>query len=298
MIPEDQLARWSNQGGTTNSIAAHKSIRAALEATDSIIYGRNFEIFLQGSYKNSTNIRADSDVDVVVQSNEVFYKNLSRLPIDQQAAQLRSYGPGRHDAKDWRADVENALRKKFGKALQASSGKAFHVITGPDHMTADILAAVQFKNYTFFQSLNNEHYDEGVEFVDAAGKYTVNYPKLHIKNGETKNSTSLTNGYYKPAVRLFKNARNCATDRGLLVDGTAPSYFVECLLFNAPDGCFKANASDTYVAVVNHLLANPIDTFTCQNGQLPLFGSDSTQWSVVSANLFVHALVTLWEKWE
>src|SRR5437660_7617506 len=108
MIPEDQLIRWSNQGGTANSITAHKSIRTALEATDSPIYGRDFEIFLQGSYKNSTNIRADSDVDIVVQSNEVFYKNLSRLPADQQAAQQRGYGPGRHDARDWRADVENA----------------------------------------------------------------------------------------------------------------------------------------------------------------------------------------------
>jgi len=298
MIPEDQLARWSNQGGTTNSIAAHKSIRTALEATDSPIYGRTCEIFLQGSYKNSTNIRADSDVDVVVQSNEVFYKDLSRLPADQRAAQERSYGTGGHDAKDWRADVEDALRKKFGTALRPGGGKAIYVVTGPDNMTADVLPAVLFKNYTYFQSTNNERYDEGLEFVDAAGKYTVNYPKLHIKNGEVKNSALRTNGHYKPSVRMFKNSRNCAIDRGLLLDSAAPSYFVECLLFNVPDACFTARASDTYVAVVNHLLANPIDTFTCQNGQLPLFGQDSTQWSTVNANLFVQALATLWKKWE
>jgi hypothetical protein len=188
MIPEAQLATWSNQGGTANSIAAHKSIRFALEALDSLIHDRDFEIFLQGSYKNSTNIRADSDVDVVVQSNEVFYKDLSRLPEAQRAAQERSYNPGRHNAQEWRADVEAALRKKFGNALKPGSGKAFHVVTGPGNMTADVLPAVRFKNYTYFYATNNEGFDEGLEFVDAAGNYTVNYPKLHIKNGEAKNS--------------------------------------------------------------------------------------------------------------
>ena len=129
MIPESQLVAWSNQGGTTNSIAAHKAIRSALEALDSPMYGRDFEIFLQGSYKNSTNIRADSDVDVVVQSNEVFYKDLSWLPADQQVAQKRSFIPGSHNAQDWRRVVEVALRKKFGSALKPGGGKAFYVVT-------------------------------------------------------------------------------------------------------------------------------------------------------------------------
>ena len=96
-------------------------------------------------------------------------------------------------------------------------------------MTADVLPAVQFKDYTGFQSINDENFDEGLEFVDAAGNHTVNYPKLHIKNGEEKNSPLQTNGRYKPSVRMFKNARNYMIDRRLLGDGVAPSYFVECL---------------------------------------------------------------------
>jgi hypothetical protein len=297
MIPESQLATWSNQGGTANSMTAHKSIRFALEALDSPIYGRDFEIFLQGSYRNSTNIRADSDVDVVVQSNEVFYKDLSRLPADQQAAQARSYGEGRHNAKDWRADVENALRKKFGDALKAGSGKAFHVVTGPGNMTADVLPAVMFKNYTYFASTNNEGYDEGLEFMDASGKYTVNYPKVHIKNGEARNSQQQTSGHYKPAVRMFKNARNRAVERGFFRDGGAPSYFVECLLYNVPDPCFTAGMQDTFVAVVNHLSKNVIDGYRCQNGLLPLFGTASTQWNTGDAHALIESLIRLWNEW-
>lgn len=297
MIPEAQLATWSNQGGTANSMTAHKSIRFALEALDSPLYGRDFEIFLQGSYRNSTNIRADSDVDVVVQSNEVFYKDLSRMPPDQQAAQARSYSEGRHNAKDWRADVEAALRKKFGSALKAGTGKAFHVTTGPGNMTADVLPAVLFKNYNYFYATNNEGYDEGLEFMDAAGSYTVNYPKVHIKNGEAKNSQNRTNGHYKPAVRMFKNARNRAVERGFLRDGAAPSYFVECLLYNVPDACFMVGMQDTYKSVATHLVQNAIDGYRCQNGLLNLFGPLSTQWNTGDAHALIDALVKLWNEW-
>jgi hypothetical protein len=281
-------------------MTAHKSIRFALEALDCPIHDRNFEIFLQGSYRNTTNIRADSDVDVVVQSNEVFYKDLSRIPVDQQSKQVRDYavyGPGRHNCQDWRNDVEAALRKKFGNALKAGSGKAFHVVTGPGNMTADVLPAVLFKNYTFFASTDNEGFDEGLEFADAAGNYTVNYPKVHIKNGEAKNSQQQTNGHYKPAVRMFKNARNRAVERGFLRDGAAPSYFVECLLYNVPDACFTSGMQDTYKAVVTHLVKNVIDGYRCQNGLLNLFGPLSTQWNTGDAHALIDALVKLWNEW-
>jgi hypothetical protein len=299
MISENQLVTWSNPGGTDNSQRAHTSVRNALEALDSPIRDRDFEIFLQGSYKNSTNIRADSDVDLVVQLNEVFYKDLSRLPADQQAKQVRDYavyGPGRHNAQDWRRDVEAALRTKFGNALKQGNGKAFHLVTGPGNMTADVLPAVLFKNYTFFAATNNERFQEGLEFADPAGNYIVNYPKIHIKNGEAKNSQQQARGHYKPAVRMFKNARNRAVERSFLRDGDAPSYFIECLLYNVPNECFTAGMQETYAAVVNHLSGTVIDAYLCQNGLLNLFGSASTQWNTIDARAFIHALARLWNE--
>jgi len=297
MIPEDQLTRWSNQGSTANSIAAHNSIRNALEANDSHLNQRDFEIFLQGSYRNSTNIRADSDVDLVVQYNNVYYRDLARLPADQRQRYENSHHTVEYGAVQWRADVERALRAKFPGAVQLGGGKAFHVVTGPGSMTADVLPALLYKQYTYFQSVDDEGFDPGIKFADSAGQVTLNYPKLHIENGEAKNSVFQTGGRYKPSVRMFKNARNCAADRNLLFDGAAPSYFVECLLFNIPDECFTASVQDTYTAVVNHLCANAIDGYDCQNKQLPLFGLDSTQWNTFDATAFVEALVTLWNEW-
>jgi hypothetical protein len=298
MIPEDTLTAWSNQGGTFNSIAAHNFIRNGLEANDSGLNRPDFEIFLQGSYRNSTNIRADSDVDLVVQYNEYFNRDITRLsPVEIQryegSHRKVDYGP-----VNWRNDVERALRKKFPGAVQLGGGKAFKVVTGPGNMTADVLAAFLYKQYTYFNSLADEGFEPGIKFADSAGKITLNYPKLHIENGEEKNSEDQTHGRYKPSVRMFKNARNTAIEKNLLLDGAAPSYFVECLLHNVPDECFTARVSDTYAAVVNHLAADVIDNYTCQNQQLPLFGPDSTQWNTLDANAFVQALVDLWNKWK
>jgi hypothetical protein len=179
--------------------------------------------------------------------------------------------------------VEQALRSKFGDALKPGGEKAFHVVTGPGQMTADVLAAVMFKKYTYFQSPNNETFDEGVEFADTTGTLTVNYPKLHIKNGEDKNLDARTKGWYKPSVRMFKNARNTIRQ---LPDGCAPSYFVECLLYNVPDGNFGGTFQQTYYNVVKHLHDNPIGNFRCQNGQISLFGTTSIQWNTTDASIF------------
>jgi tRNA nucleotidyltransferase (CCA-adding enzyme) len=66
VIPEKQLETWTNQGAVTSAQKAHESIRAALAAQTSPIKDMNVDIFLQGSYRNFTNIYGDSDVDVVV----------------------------------------------------------------------------------------------------------------------------------------------------------------------------------------------------------------------------------------
>src|SRR5437870_11381300 len=78
-IPESQLETWTHQGATTTAKSTHETIRRALAADSSPIKDKDFEIYLQGSYKNDTNIRGDSDVDVVVQLNSTFDPSLSSL---------------------------------------------------------------------------------------------------------------------------------------------------------------------------------------------------------------------------
>ena len=65
-IPEAELDTWSHQGSITQSASTYASIKRALEAPDSRYAGKHYEVFLQGSYGNDTNIYAESDVDVVI----------------------------------------------------------------------------------------------------------------------------------------------------------------------------------------------------------------------------------------
>ena len=64
-IPGRTLAQWSHHRSAKASKQAHVSIRNALADSDHLKQFR-YEVFLQGSYKNRTNLRRDSDVDVVV----------------------------------------------------------------------------------------------------------------------------------------------------------------------------------------------------------------------------------------
>ena len=61
-IPESQLSRWSHHGAQDSSKRTHEIIRRALSA-HRWPADMTYDFYLQGSYRNDTNIRGDSDVD-------------------------------------------------------------------------------------------------------------------------------------------------------------------------------------------------------------------------------------------
>lgn len=74
-IPERQLEGWSNDGATGAAQLTHTAIRQALRGWQGWPADLRFEDYLQGSYRNSTTIRSDSDVDIVVEMTPVYYSN-------------------------------------------------------------------------------------------------------------------------------------------------------------------------------------------------------------------------------
>jgi predicted nucleotidyltransferase len=62
----------------------HETIRNALGEVSSPIYGKDSDIYLQGSYVNDTNVRGESDVDVVVQLNSSWFPDISGLTQEEQ----------------------------------------------------------------------------------------------------------------------------------------------------------------------------------------------------------------------
>ena len=286
-IPESQLETWSHQGAVTTAKQTHESIRVALKAYDWPKEVR-YEVYLQGSYKNDTNIRGDSDVDVVVQLNSTFFEN---LPVNLK----RQFGfrDASYRWEEFRSDVLTALRNHYGPGRVREGRKSLKVQT--PYLPADVVVSVQYHKYPE-PPRSKDNFVEGMAFwVRSEGRWVINYPKIHYENGVKKNDK--TNKRYKPTVRMFKNARTYLVDRGVIPPDLAPSYFLECLLYNVPNDKFGPNLQSTFREVIVWLQKTDFGRFVCQNEQLLLFGSSPEQWSEDSADRFLEAMVTLWNDW-
>lgn len=297
-IPLSQLNTWAHQGAITTSSAAYASIRHALTKADSPLNGRTgLDIFLQGSYANSTNTYGDSDVDVVVLYPDTFHHDLTRLSPAQQALHNQTFPDATYTWTHLKNDVLAALRSHYGPAGVTLGRKSIKVQTGSGSRPSDVIPAVQFRRYATFNGRADLTAHWGIQFFDSVGNAVVNYPKYHIERGEQKNQAARTGGQYKATIRLFKNFRTYLVDHTLLVSGVAPSYFIECALHNVPDHLFRGQHTTTVPAILDYLLTTPYAGFTCQNGVTPLMGDQPTQWRETDFAVFVVAAKTAWDNW-
>lgn len=295
-LTEQQLVTWSHQGAVTTAKSTADSIKNSLTSS-SRLYGKNFEVYLQGSYKNDTNIRGDSDVDVVAQLNSTICQETSRLsPLERLAVSLPIAS---YRWEHFRDDVYGALCAAYGPVNVTMSRNCIKVKGGSGRLPADIVPSILYRRYTA-----SAIWVDGIWFYSPSnGGSVVNYPKQHYDNGVSKNGVLQTNGWYKPTVRMFKNARSYLVSRGAITQALAPSYFLESLIYNVPSDRFGTSYRATYRAVVdwlrdildgNNVIVSPLSPLTCQNGQLPLFGTSPQQWNIADAQRLISALIDLW----
>lgn len=297
-VPESQLETWAHQGAITTARVTHESIRNALSANTSPVRNKDFEVYLQGSYKNSTNIRGDCDVDIVVQLNSTFKRDLSSLSETERALYERNHSSATYVWEDFRLDVLEALRAYYTATTISEGNKSLKVGGGSGRLPADVVVCLQYRKYKRFNSTADQEYIEGIVFYSRDNdRLIINYPKQHYANGVRKNDQSNTSGWYKPTVRLFKNTRTYLVDQGTIAEDLAPSYFLECLIYNVPNAQFGGNYQETFCNVVNWLSAADLNRFICQNGLLSLFGNTPEQWSTEAARSLVNALIGLWNNW-
>ena len=114
-VSTEQLITWSHQGAVTTSKTTYLTIRNALESQNASYKNKDFEIFLQGSYGNDTNVYAESDVDVVIKLNDTFYYDTDRVSSEQEKERIRNYiSPATYYYDQFKADVLSVLKDKFG----------------------------------------------------------------------------------------------------------------------------------------------------------------------------------------
>lgn len=295
-IPESQLETWSHQGAIATAKATHESIRNALSTYNSSLRDNNFEIYLQGSYKNDTNIRGESDIDIVVQLNSSFQYDLSVLSGPESTLFNQSLLRATYLYKDFRNDVLRTLQAYYGASIITEGNKSIKVKDESGRLPADIVVCLQYRKYQHFRSNYDQQYVEGIVlYTQRENNMVINFPKQHYDNGVEKNAR--TYGWYKPTIRVLKNIRTYLIDNKIIEESLAPSYFLECLIYNVPNNAFGGNYQETFCNVVNWLAKADFNSFVCQNGQLLLFGDSSEQWSISAAKQFIFALINLWNNW-
>src|SRR3989344_85387 len=280
-IPESQLETWARPGASTTAKTTADSIKNALNSYRSWPSGVEFDVYLQGSYKNDTHIRGDSDVDVVVQLNSTFHSNLS----EEQKGTL-GISPASYHLSDFRVEVLKVLRNYYGQGFITEGTKTLKLRAGNGRLSADIVVCGQYRKY---KTVNSYDYVEGMCFWSGS-RQIINYPKIHYENGVTKHKN--TSEWYKPTVRIFKNLRS-----NLLGDNP-PSYFLECLVYNAPHLKFGNGYQNSFCNIVNWLNEADLDTFMCKNGQHKLFGDSPEQWNTIEARSFIANVISIWNDWQ
>ena len=297
-IPASQLEPWARYVESPSSKRTADSIRDALNDVRSVVRTRGRDIYLQGSYRNSTNLFRDSDVDVVIELTSTFYSGTTNLDSQELRRFESAYADSGYSLGEFREDVIQVLVNHYGANLVQPGNKAIRVLGNGQRLDADVLVCAQYRKWDWFEGArDSEHgYVPGIVFyTQDDNRKVINFPKVHYQNGHKKHED--TREWFKPTVRMFKSARNHLERRNLLPEGTAPSYFLECLLYNVADWRFGNDHPTSFKDVLDGLQAADLSKLLCQNKQLPLFGPTSEQWDEPLAERYIHQVRYLWDNW-
>lgn len=295
-IPESQLETWSHQGSITQSSNTYNTIKSVLEANSTPYAGKNFKVFLQGSYGNDTNIYAESDVDIIIRLDDCFQSDLTQLTDDEKAAYKSAFSDATYTHVDFKKDVLSVLIQQYGHAVTAGD-KAIAIEANGSRRKADVIVAIQFRRYLKFRSSSDSDYVEGICFWNGKGDRIANYPKQHSANLTTKHQS--TSKWFKPMARVFKNMRSRMVDDDLIKGGVAPSYYIEGLLYNVPNEKLTSSYQDCVVNTLNWYLQEASKSdLVCANEQYYLLRDGyHTCWTLANCDAFVEAAVELWNAW-
>lgn len=263
---------------------AERQIRQAIQASPKL-QNRNIKVFTQGSYRNRVNVRRDSDVDVGVVCFDTFFPE---YPDDNVKAILeKSLSDGVYTYALFKNELEEALVARFGPAAVSRGSKSFDIKENTYRVESDVAAFFEHRRYTSASS-----YLSGVEMIpdDYKPPMVRNWPEQHYSNGVSKNDA--TSRRFKRVVRILKTLSNEMSSNGIQSAKEAPSFLVECLVFNASNPCFNYSTYKQMVrAVLAELFNNTITDENCSEwgevSELKYLFKGSQPWTRQSAHQFL-----------
>jgi predicted nucleotidyltransferase len=276
---ESDFSLWAKPPSETerqkceNAITA---IRRAIAASEKLI-SRSTEVFLQGSYRNRVNVRQDSDVDVGIVCNDVFY-------FDLPAGYSREYfgiSPATYTYSQFKNEVEEALKDYFGEDYVKRGNKAFDINANTYRVDADLAPFFAYRRY-----YANKTYDEGVKMLPDNGGEIINWPNQHYDKGVQKNTG--TSKRYKKIVRILKKLCIEMEEHNIAEAKQIPGFLIECMVYNVPPEHFNASTlKDNVKYVLAYLCLNTVEEEKCKDwaevSELKYLFHSTQKWTIQQA---------------
>jgi phage tail protein X len=287
------LSRWIQPSSTDEKVQQDRAGRMVADAVSvhPVFAGSTVKTYTKGSYPNNTNVRRDSDVDVVVEMHDLAYWGFNSN-VDDKSAQGNPY-KGDWTPDRWRSEVVRAMVSVFGASDVDTSGKiAINIKAVPgSRPSADVVPSFLYYRYND-ANRSQKLADQGsCVFPQGSTTKVVNWPQQQLDMGKAKNSA--TGGRYKYYARALKNAENTLANDGLIDE--LPSYLMECLAFNVPDGVLTRGTLDTgFRDTLSHMWASLTDgtadqTWVEPNWQKYLFRDTQQKWAIEDGKVLVRA---------
>ncbi|MCX5727201.1 MAG: nucleotidyltransferase [Candidatus Saganbacteria bacterium] len=245
---EEVFTNWSQGPSETEKDKcgnAESAIKKAISAHKELS-AMDISVFAQGSYRARTNISQDSDVDICVCLNSIFFADYPAGKGDSDYLNK----DGGISFPDYKNLIQKALIDYFGQENIRRGNKAFDVHANTYRVDADVIPAFRRRRYI---SGKTDGYvkPEGTAFKTDQGVLIENWPEQNYINGVSKNES--TSMQYKKVVRVLKNLRNAMQEDKITAANDIASFLVECLAWNVPDEGYK---KDTYCQIIRYVLAH------------------------------------------
>ncbi len=286
---ENILRLWSKRPSDSEQERIERTermIRAAIAKSEDPKVN-SAKIFAKGSVRMNTNIRSASDIDICVQSADVFFTN---YPTGKDHADFNNVSSD-YSFNTFRRGVENALTDYFGTTgVDTSGNKAIHInnTTQGSRIDADVVPAFEHRRYNADGS-----YFSGIEIRSKSdiNAKTINWPHHNYNNNLSKHNN--TSHRYRKMVRIFKRVREAMANSELDYNHDAQSFLIESLLWNVPDEYFGFdNYLDDIVNIITYLkenltLSNLVDEWGEVNELKYLFKGPQ-KWTREGALVFIN----------
>lgn len=284
---QDKFSFWAQSPSKTETERAENAeqmVRNAIKAS-SALNTRDIKVFAQGSYRNRTNIRRESDVDIGVVCRDSFFHAYP------EGATGEAFGnePATYLYDQFKSDVGAALTNYFGAGAVTRGDKAFDIKETSHHVEADVAPFFEHRRYAASGT-----FTPGVELRPASGQplRIINWPEHHYANGNAKNDR--TRRSYRALARILKSLRCEMEDDGIAAAKPVGSFLCECLIWNVPDSYFSNSTyGEDLKSALGYLYVNTSKEDSCKEwgevSELKYLFRPQQKWTRQQANDFVLA---------